>query len=784
MTILGAGTIALSATQAASGSYPTATAYANLIVAQAVPTLTFATIAAHTYGDAPFTVTATSASNGPVTYSVTSGPATISGNTVTLTNFGTVALNASQAATANYTAATATASFTVAAEPPGLAFVTIPNQYYGVPPLTVSATSASSGAITYSVASGPATISGATLTLTGNGTVVLSATQAANSYYAAATVTTSFVVMKSFLQGGIAFSGQYPITSAHVYLYAAGTTGYGKASTSLLTSASNTASDGSGNYYVTTDSGGNFNMSGDYTCIPGTVGYLYLTGGSYGGVANSAIGLLAALGTCPSAGNFATTSSYAFMNEVTTIVSAYAISGFTTDPTHVSSSGTTLATLDIQNAFATTLSMVNLSTGTALTTTPLNSGTVPQAKINSLANVLAACINSSGPSSSSCSTLLSTALSAGTTGTAPANTAAAAINIAHNPGVNITALYALSILTPPFYPVLTAQPNDFTLSLLYVLGGYPEVIGVDTKGNVLVGGSISHDNATWGYVDKITNAGATIVSAYAINGAVESGVVDAYDNLWIQPAGLFVPSVSRLTFTGSTVSAWSPGTISISAPAFDGSGHTWIPAVNSTLVKLNSDGTAAAGSPFSISIQDIALDASGNVWGLNSTGLAEYSNAGTLVFSHVTGSLGTVNGLALDQSGNIWIPSTQQVGSNPATGYVYGFTSTGTALPGSPFTSSGMSAGSSVAIDGANNVWAGNGGSGVTEFTNTGSTAPDPAGFAGQCTPSAIAIDGSGNIWGVCYWTNSVVEFVGAATPVLSPAVSLAAPYNALTSKP
>ncbi|MEO6909861.1 MAG: hypothetical protein ABI158_02925, partial [Edaphobacter sp.] len=81
----------------------------------ATPILAFATIPSHTYGDAPFTVSATSASSGVVTYSVASGPATITGNTVTLTGAGTVVLSASQAATATYSTATATTSFTVAA---------------------------------------------------------------------------------------------------------------------------------------------------------------------------------------------------------------------------------------------------------------------------------------------------------------------------------------------------------------------------------------------------------------------------------------------------------------------------------------------------------------------------------------------------------------------------------------------------------------------------------------------------------------------------------------------
>jgi hypothetical protein len=124
---------------------------------------------------------------------VVSGPATISGSTVTLTGAGTVVLKASQAADANFIASTKNASFTVAPGTPTITFA-VPNQTFGDAPFTVSATSNSTGAFTYSVVSGPATISGSTVTLTGSGTVVLSASLAASGNFAAATVTTNVTV--------------------------------------------------------------------------------------------------------------------------------------------------------------------------------------------------------------------------------------------------------------------------------------------------------------------------------------------------------------------------------------------------------------------------------------------------------------------------------------------------------------------------------------------------------------------------------------------------------------
>lgn len=175
--------------------------------AVAVPTLTFAAISAQTYGVAPFTVSATSASSGAVTYSVGSGPATVSGNTVTITAIGTVVLNAAQAASGNYSAASATTSFIVNPGDPALAFVPIPSQTSTAPPFTVSTTTKSSGSIAYSVVSGPATIAGNTVTLTGAvGTVNLQASQAASGNYTAATATTSFAVTSGTITPVLTFT--------------------------------------------------------------------------------------------------------------------------------------------------------------------------------------------------------------------------------------------------------------------------------------------------------------------------------------------------------------------------------------------------------------------------------------------------------------------------------------------------------------------------------------------------------------------------------------------------
>jgi sugar lactone lactonase YvrE len=194
VTITGAGTVTLQASQAAAGNYNAVTTTTSFTVAKANPTLAFAAIPQKTFGDAPFAVSATSASDGAVTYTVASGPATVSGSTVTINGIGRVILTANQAATANYNSSFVVMGLDVLAATPTLAFAAIPAKTYGDAPFAVSASSASSGAVTYSVVTGPATVSGSTVTITGAGTVTLAASQAASGNYATATATTTLTV--------------------------------------------------------------------------------------------------------------------------------------------------------------------------------------------------------------------------------------------------------------------------------------------------------------------------------------------------------------------------------------------------------------------------------------------------------------------------------------------------------------------------------------------------------------------------------------------------------------
>jgi hypothetical protein len=199
VTSLPIGTDSLTATYSGDTNFAISTGSLQYIIAPAAPPITF-TVPNHTFGDPPFTVLATSSSAGAFTYSVVSGPATISGSAVTLTGAGTVVLQASQAASGNYVSSTQNATFTIAQEAQTIAFVAPASPVaYASGPIALSATASSGLSVAFSVLSGPATVSGSTLTTTGIGTVVVAANQPGNTNYLAAPVVTyTITVNKGF----------------------------------------------------------------------------------------------------------------------------------------------------------------------------------------------------------------------------------------------------------------------------------------------------------------------------------------------------------------------------------------------------------------------------------------------------------------------------------------------------------------------------------------------------------------------------------------------------------
>ncbi len=160
-------------------------------------TINFTQPANVVYGTTSFVKLAGTATSGlGIQYSINYGPATISNDTVYITGTGNISITAAQPGNDTYTPATSVAQiFTVTPGSQTISFTPITNKNYGDAPFTVSASSSAGLGINYSIVSGPAYVSGNTVTITGAGTVTVKASQPGNgNYNAAADAQQSFCV--------------------------------------------------------------------------------------------------------------------------------------------------------------------------------------------------------------------------------------------------------------------------------------------------------------------------------------------------------------------------------------------------------------------------------------------------------------------------------------------------------------------------------------------------------------------------------------------------------------
>ena len=195
VAIQGAGAIVVQASQAATTQYSAISARVHFNVNTASPKLTLGSLATQTYGGPAISLQTNSLSSGQVTYKVLTGPASVSGNNLVLNGIGFVVVQAIQAGTANYAAASAQTSFRINPGTPTLSLQPVADQSGLTAPFRVTATSNSTGAISYKVLGGPAKVSGNIVTVTGFGNVTLQAVLGASSTYVGATANTSFVVL-------------------------------------------------------------------------------------------------------------------------------------------------------------------------------------------------------------------------------------------------------------------------------------------------------------------------------------------------------------------------------------------------------------------------------------------------------------------------------------------------------------------------------------------------------------------------------------------------------------
>jgi len=608
---------------------------------------------------------------------------------------------------------------------------------------------------------------------------------------------------------GHVHGGQQPVSGSTIQLYAAGTSGYGSSATPLLSSA------------LVTDASGSFTIPSGYTC-PSATSQLYIvaTGGNPGlspGTNNAALALMAALGPCSLHGGQLTLdpSSFITINEVTTVASVYALSAFMgVNATQVGTSSTNV--VGMANSFALVNNLVNTTTGTALAMTPSGNGTVPQAKINTLGNIVAACVNSNG-TGTSCNELATAATPPG--GTAPVDTIQGLLNVARNPANNVGAFFALASATPPFQPALSVVPNDWTLSLNYTGGGLsnPQGMAIDLNGNVWIANNGTAPNTS--SITELGNNGAILSGSTGYTGGgmnfVSGIAIDPSGNAWVSSSGN--SNVVKLSSSGAILSGangFTGGGLSTPrAIAVDGDGNVWVTDTDSqSVIKLSNSGTILSGATGfmaggSTNPLSIAIDSGGNAWVANESDntVTELSSTG-VVLSGATGYPMGANvfpiSIAIDASGHVWFMNAfgdaafelSNSGSllSPAAGYPACVSPNPPTLPGLKCQTSFVFP---LAIDGSGNIWPGmavdsfNGqGSlvarnfGVAKLNSSGTILSGPSGFVPSAS-TTIVVDGSGNVWADNAAGNNVTEMIGVATPVVTP-LSLGVKTGTLGSLP
>ena len=202
VTLTGAGSVTVRASQAGVGDYSAAASVDQTFsVAKAAQSISFTNPGAHAFGDAAFALVATGGGSGEaVTFSIVSGPASVAGNLLTITGAGSITVRASQVGNADYfAAADAEQTFSAATAAQTITFAALGGKTFGDAAFTVSATGGAGGEpVTFSIVSGPATIAGNLVSITGAGDVTVRASQAGAGNYAAATpVDRTFTVAKA-----------------------------------------------------------------------------------------------------------------------------------------------------------------------------------------------------------------------------------------------------------------------------------------------------------------------------------------------------------------------------------------------------------------------------------------------------------------------------------------------------------------------------------------------------------------------------------------------------------
>jgi hypothetical protein len=401
----------------------------------------------------------------------------------------------------------------------------------------------------------------------------------------------AFFTVRGSVQGG-----QHPISGSTIQAYAAGTTGLASSALPLLSQPAHSDANGS--------------FSFDIAC-PSSTSQLYITAkegnpGSSPGVVNPAIALMAALGPC---GELPSSPSVT-VNEVTTVGSIWPLASYMSSASLLGySPGDTSFSADVTLV----QQLVNTSQGTSPGQGIPEGYAVQTAKLDSLADMLDACVNSSGGAAgdgSPCGRLFS--LGTARDATPPTDTLQAALLISQAPDANVTNIFNLVPGGGAFQPTISASPVDWTLPLVPIpgapaidppSGNYPAGQQVTLTDNIP--GAVIHyttdgtvaSTSSAVYTSPFTLANTETVRAIALDQGISGSTSSA--SYTVTPAHLVFSTQPSSTAAGSSISP-SP-----SVSVVDSNGNRVTSAQNPITLRISSGG-ALNGATTVSAVQGIA----------------------------------------------------------------------------------------------------------------------------------------------------------------------------------
>ena len=440
------------------------------------------------------------------------------------------------------------------------------------------------------------------------------------------------------------------------------------------------------------------------------------------------------------------------VNELTTVAAAYALAQFS------GRDGVAGPTPGLEVAAATASNLANSATGkqgTVVTNADNGSKNDTLATLDTLANLVSLCASTTAK----CASVIHLATPPG--GEAPADTAAALVDLARNPTRSPAALYALSRGTTTYQPALGAPPTAWILVLLYTATDLYASgrIAIDAKSNVW-------SSTNW---QPGTQNGSTSISV-------------------LDPVGaptLATPIGGGGMKGGAWGAAVAPGTGAVWMGSFGGASMVKYSATGTILSPGDGYTNGGLNHP-----QGIAVDQKGNVWIANNYGPESAPGQGNVVVYPggdpskaiviTGGGLNHPFAVQIDGYGRAWVTNAGLGGAKlvgtrlaPLVGKFGGsVTVIGPDFKPtsfSPIENDSFKWPLAIAVDSRNNVW-------VVNYFSNAATELQPEGTVADVyklphgtIPWGNAVDGSDRVWIAGFVRPVVLLLCGANTSACPP---------------